>query len=1722
MKPYPSYLPRLLATWLLLLCALAGLQAQVYNNEWIDYSQTYYKFKVGKAGVYRIPQSTVAAIGWGSTPVNQFKLWRNGQEVMLYTSVASGALPINGYIEFIGHANDGKPDKPLYRDPTYQHSDKLSLQTDTAAYFLTVINGANKRATTQPNNTATNTLPAELYFMYTQGKYFKTQISKGFAAVIGEYVYSSAYDKGEFLSSTDITPGATFTDAQYNLYPFTSGPNAQLKFGAVGKALNVRSIRYGVNGTQLGDVTCDYFNDALPSANFAASLLSTGNANVEFVNTSSTASDRMTLSYYELTYPRQYNFGGSSFFELELPSKPSGHYLEITNFNTSGVPPVLYDFAYGERYVGDITVPGLVKFSLPGRTGSRKLVLISQTSATINTINPADLQQRNFLNLTDPANQGNYLIISNPLLYNGSNGNNPIIDYQNYRSSLTGGSYAAKVYDADELVDQFAFGISKHPLGTKNFLRYARANFISTPPQFVLLIGHGLNYKDYYENISNPLDNRLNLVPTFGYPASDNMLASADAANPLVLTPIGRISAVSGKEVENYLEKIKEYESVQVNSPNTLAGRAWMKNVMQVTGASDSYLGTVLCNYMDTYKQILEDSLMGARVNTFCKNTVTPVEQISNDRIAQLFEEGLSMVTYFGHSSSTTLEFNIDDPQAYNNQGKYPIFSVNGCNAGNFFVFSPQRFVYNETLSEKFTLAKQRGSIAFVASTHFGIVNYLNVYLNNLSNQIGKESYGQPLGLVLQHSMNELIQTTGAADYFSRLHAEEITLHGDPALKLNAQPRADYVMEESEIRVSPSFISVADGSFSLKVKVHNIGKVVSDSVSVQIKIQRPDNSIETIFNQKIKPIHFVDSVNLQVPIIGIRDKGLNKIIVTLDSADVVTEMSETNNTASKEFYIYEDELRPIYPYNYGVVNKQNIPFYASTANPFIAAKDYVMELDTTELFNSAIKLTKNIRSVGGLVDLGTASGITFQDSLVYYWRTAATPINATTKWSTSSFVYRSRSSSEGFNQSHYYQHLHSDTIDVSLKDNRQWKLGFKLNDLAMNNGVYPASSTSLGNYEDEVNTNTLLGAGCYYDEIIFHVLDPISFKPWVNSSTGVWGGSTLYGSEPTCGSKPNRLYTFTYLLNSVASRNRAMAFLDMLPDSAYVIVKTNANPNVGGNTYASVWKTDAPVPTGNSLYNRLLNQGFIDIDSFNRPRAFIFLYKKNAQTDFPSKSVFSPGVQLVNGVNKDNVISLRLTCPTPDTVGYITSPIVGPAKGWKTLYWRGNSIEQPSNDKVKVSVIGVDNSGVETLLYDLNQSQQDFDLSSISAQQYPYMRLQMEAEDAKTLSPYQLQYWTVDYEGVPEGALAPSIYLSGKDTVDIGEPLSVGIAFKNISNVAFDSLKLRVYVLDRNNVSHPVTVVKQKPLIASDTIQLNLLIDTKDYAGANTLYLEFNPNKDQPEQYSFNNFMFKNFYVRADGKAPLLDVTFDNVHILNKDIVSATPHIQIKLKDESKYLLLTDTTGMVVQVRYPGATGALQTYRFDGDTLRFTAAANGTDNTATIDFFPRFLNQIDAQGDEYELIVKGKDRSNNKAGAAEYRIAFRIISKPMVSNLLNYPNPFTTSTAFVFTLTGSKVPDNMKIQILTVTGKVVREITKQELGPLHIGRNITDYKWDGNDQYGQRLGNGVYLYRFVTTLEGKPLEKFSQDRDKNGQPLANGENTDRFFNNGYGKMYLMR
>jgi hypothetical protein len=91
-----------------------------------------------------------------------------------------------------------------------------------------------------------------------------------------------------------------------------------------------------------------------------------------------------------------------------------------------------------------------------------------------------------------------------------------------------------------------------------------------------------------------------------------------------------------------------------------------------------------------------------------------------------------------------------------------------------------------------------------------------------------------------------------------------------------------------------------------------------------------------------------------------------------------------------------------------------------------------MEIDTTESFNSPLKVSKNLNSVGGVFEFDP--GFKYQDSTVYYWRTSIVPTQSRQyHWNEFSFIYiDSLKSTVGFNQSHYYQDLQGTPNGMSL------------------------------------------------------------------------------------------------------------------------------------------------------------------------------------------------------------------------------------------------------------------------------------------------------------------------------------------------------------------------------------------------------------------------------------------------------------------------------------------------------------------------------------------------------------------------------------------------------------------------------------------------------------------------------------------------------------------
>jgi len=281
-----------------------------------------------------------------------------------------------------------------------------------------------------------------------------------------------------------------------------------------------------------------------------------------------------------------------------------------------------------------------------------------------------------------------------------------------------------------------------------------------------------------------------------------------------------------------------------------------------------------------------------------------------------------------------------------------------------------------------------------------------------------------------------------------------------------------------------------------------------------------------------------------------------------------------------------------------------------------------------------------------------------------------------------------------------------------------------------------------------------------------------------------------------------------------------------------------ASPSV---SYPTTWQADGP----NSLYHKLKNNGFSRIDSLYRHIPFVFVYKKG-----------QPGAILEKvAANFSDVLNESFHTIGNHLSGDITSDKFGPALQWNDLHWRGTSLETPVSDKVSVQVFGLDNNGNSTLLATVRPAV-DTTLSWINAQTYPYIKLKMLNTDSLNATPNQLRYWRVNGTYIPEGAVAPNILFAMKDTAEQGELVDFKLAFKNISQTAFaDSMKINFTITDRNNNPTQLNIPKGKVLISGDTLVINYKINTRNYPGMNTVFVDVNPANTQPEQYHFNNIL---------------------------------------------------------------------------------------------------------------------------------------------------------------------------------------------------------------------------------------------------------------------------
>lgn len=1688
---------RIRQVFLLLSCVLysMALSAQPLGNEWIDYSKTYWKIKVGKDGIYRVSLSALPGIP-ASVNGAHFVLYRDGQEVPIYTST-SGSFSGSDYVEFYGTKADGKLDKLLYENPRWQPNDRISMFTDTAVYFLTYeASGSHLRYANTPNNIPPVPPAPAAYCIATVGDYFLRGFSEGRNMVPGLHIPGSIFDSGE-----------GYVDTMQNItLPFSytlNAPNAvSAPVNAVFNSAVVRNsyfygadqIKIFLNGQQIADSALpvdatQHFSVSVPS-----SLIGASNT-LQFIGiTPGNQFDEYGVSYIEFQYPRNFDFSNNSFFAFKLQPSATSQYLEITNFSIGANPPVLYDLTNRKRYTADLSVPGKVRYYLDPSFSERELAIHDQSSGVHQVGTTTSTTFRNF---RSSDNQGNYLIISHLNYDVPVNGHAYLTEYRDYRSSVAGGGYNAKIVDVRELYDQFGYGYDLHPLAIRRFLKYAYDSF-NVKPQYAFFIGKGLLYHKYRSYLQQPSAYPYAaIVPTFGDPGSDNDFVNF-LPNRLQAMNVGRLSVWTPQELGSYLEKVKTYESaIQQAGLPTHETESWKKMALHMGGGKYLEEQLSLLTTLNEAGKFWVDTAIGGQVTTVSKRSTDPTDIVKSKAIDSLVNSGLSVISFNGHASANNFDFSLKDPETYTAVPRFPHFIALGCDIAQIFGLTASV----RTLSERHLLATTGGSISILASNNLQFAPFHYRYLPTVYNSIARRNYGSTIGTHQHYAYDSLRSVDQSDNTYYQL--ESLLLQGDPALPVFGPAKPDFHVASNRISTNPANVTNTMDSFSLRIVAFNLGRAVKDTVSLKVEHIDPAGATSTLGTFKLRDLLYSDTLSISVSIDKIAHVGLNKYRVTIDDDSRYDEMSEANNTAVLDLFIYSDKLVPVYPKEFAIVHQQPVTLKASTLNPFRTVGRYKFEIDTTELFNSPLKQQTVVTSVGGVVKWTPT--ITYLDSVVYYWRTTFdSAVNGEFQWSNSSFVYL-QNGSDGWNQSHHYQYLKNGFTSLEYGSDRSFKYPEAHNQITALNAIYadlipnwPWNDASF--IKVMMNGLDIQRLGCWpWDGTIqINVFDSLTSTPWKNDSLN---GTS--GSYPVCLNTRN-YYTFEFPVNTPQGRAAAAHFLDSIPNGNFVLVRNVINLGKYDTAFVDEWKTDP----GQSLYQEMKDLGFNLIDSFTQIRPFIF-FRKKGDPSYPVHQYF--GQTMLDTLNK--TFQLRTLKPS----GSMNSVVIGPAKEWQRLKWNYTSDANPQNDKPYIEIYGLNSNQQSTLLY--FGYAKDTSLEFINAQQFPNIRMDWVSYDSVSLTSPQLSYWRVLYAPVPEAALNPAAHFLFSDSLQAGEPLDFSVAIENLTDLPMDSMLVRYKIIDANGNSHQLADTRYRPLGGNDTLHATFSYDPRAFGGSNVFFIETNPDNDQPEQYHPNNLGYLPFKVEVDQRNPLIDVTFDGVHILDRDIVSSKPFIKIALRDENRYLKLDDTSLIKLRIAYPSDIGTTRNIPLDGTIARFIPAQEGKNNEAIIEYRPTF-----EEDGIYHLYVNGSDKSGNEAGATDYQVSFEVVNKSTITNVLNYPNPFSTSTAFVFTLTGSQIPTQFKIQILTVTGKVVREITRQELGPIHIGRNITEYKWDGRDQYGQLLANGVYLYRVVTSINGSGIEHRENMDLKSFDDMKRTKDNrvDKFFKNGYGKMYIMR
>jgi flagellar hook assembly protein FlgD len=119
-------------------------------------------------------------------------------------------------------------------------------------------------------------------------------------------------------------------------------------------------------------------------------------------------------------------------------------------------------------------------------------------------------------------------------------------------------------------------------------------------------------------------------------------------------------------------------------------------------------------------------------------------------------------------------------------------------------------------------------------------------------------------------------------------------------------------------------------------------------------------------------------------------------------------------------------------------------------------------------------------------------------------------------------------------------------------------------------------------------------------------------------------------------------------------------------------------------------------------------------------------------------------------------------------------------------------------------------------------------------------------------------------------------------------------------------------------------------------------------------------------------------------------------------------------------------------------------------------------------------------GKPYRLVLEASDNLDHRTSIArDFTLAGSAGEEFALSRIYNVPNPLEDAGTTFFIEMNRKA--DVTIRIFTASGARIREIRAGEVTPeAGVDHGID---WDGRDEDGDRLANGVYFYKLIARSE---------------------------------------